>query len=492
MGVLAVAQGQELDCARRVYAVPGQRFMHKIRTSQPADELRVFQLPEGLLWNTRRQLVEGTVDRAGEYCYYVYQRYGAASRTDTVRLLVSDRLPQPTPFMGLLTWNIFESDISDQRIRLLADAMTDLGLAEAGYRYLCLDDLWAEYDRDAAGHLQWHHEKFPYGLKELSKYVHDKGLKFGIYSDAGTRTCSKGQPGSLGHETVDAADFVSWGFDLLKYDYCNSPGRSADTAAMCYAAMAKALRDVADPSFLYYLCEWGWRDPWRWGAEAGGSCWRSAPDTRDSWTNPHYSGGVMEVLKTFAHIWQYCGINRFNDADMMMCGLHGTGRSSNEGTDGRGMTQDEYTSQFVLWCMWSSPLTLCFDITALYDGTSRCGSGVVNPLYKEDLALITNAALIALDQDPLGQAAETIEYGPEVLVLMKDLADGGFALSVTNLTEAPITATVPLSSLPAMEPKRNYACTDLLDARIPTQYHTNEATLTLPLNAHATRVWRMR
>lgn len=486
-----VAVGQvKLDCADHVYAIPGERFMHKIRLTQPDAEVLAVNLPKGLAWNAERRLVEGVVEESGIFEYQVVARYNGEEARFGINLQVDAGLAMPRPFMGLLTWNIFEGDISDTLVRQLADAMAELGLAKAGYNYLCLDDLWAESERDAEGNLQCNAQKFPHGMKSLADYVHGKGLKFGVYSDGGTRTCSGGQPGSLGFEEADARQFANWGFDLLKYDYCNNAGTSSEVARQTYRAMADALKGVMPRDFVYYLCEWGEREPWKWGAEAGGQCWRSTPDTRDCWENPTYKGGVLDNIKIMTNIWQYSGINRFNDADMMMCGLHGSGKSSNAGTNSEGMTQSEYRTQMILWSMWSSPLTLCFDITTLYDGRSRLNEKLYNPYYTLDLQLITNPEIIALDQDPLGQAAETVVFDEENLMLMKDLANGDVAISATNLRDEAREVEVRLKDFGALRRDVRYKSVDLLTGDEETGVSASKDTYVVILPAHGSIVWR--
>lgn len=470
-------------CAHTVFATTGRPFAQRIKA---ADNIAVKHLPQGLTWNARHSRIEGTVGKTGEYTYYIVSEHS----TDTIRLTVRDQLPQATPFMGLLTWNIFEDEISDQRVRTLANAIVDLGLDKAGYRYLCLDDRWAIYDRSTDGHLRYDTAKFPLGMKALADYIHDHGLRFGIYSDGGTRTCSGQQPGSLGHEATDAQDFADWGFDLLKYDYCYAPDPSTDTALQIYTNMAQALKKHTSADFIYYMCEWGERKPWLWGAEAGATCWRATADTRDCWENPTYKGGVLDNIRVFNNIWPYTGINRYSDADMLMCGLHGSGKSSNAGTDGKGMSQEEYRTQMILWCMWSSPLTLCFDITNLYDGHSRCGTKVYNPYYQEDLALITNHELIALDQDPWGLAAEPIVMDDQWLVLQKPLAGGDVAVSVTNLSDRAADCALNLRDITELDETNTYQATHLISGRTTPGLRPAHDQFWFKLPAHGTAVWR--
>lgn len=398
---------------------------------------------------------------------------------------------QPSsPIMGMMTWNVFEDRISDQNIRQLADAMVDLGLQEVGYSYICIDDHWALPQRDAKGHLQPNPKKFPQGFRMLTDYIHSRGLKAGIYSDAGHYTCSKAQPGSLGHEQTDAKDFGRWGFDLLKYDFCHVPENTQAFAIKQYGEMQKALKKHGKKDMVYYVCEWGRLEPWLWAPQMGASCWRATDDTRDCWENATYKGGVLDNIKVFAEVWPYTTPGHYNDADMLMCGLHGQGRSSNDGTDGKGMTQDEYRTQFILWCMWSSPLMLCFDITTLYDGHSRI-SDLFNPYYKEDLEMITHREMIAVDQDPLGKCAEPVVLNKECLVLLKPLDGGDYVLSITNLANYRQQVCLDLGNLKAVEEGKAYQLTDIWNhITIPGEYD-RLSMVACTLKPHATEVYRI-
>jgi len=487
----AWAQELSLNCAQQVFSLPNVRFMQKIRANDTDARIMVSGLPEGLWWNEKRQLVDGIISTPGTYSYTAIITAGDKKSEQVITLTVSEELAQPTPFMGMLTWNVFEDQISASKVYAIADAFEELGLTEAGYEYLCLDDQWAEHSRDATGKLQYAVAKFPEGFNVVADYVHAKGLKFGIYSDGGSYTCSGAQPGSYGHEETDAKSFNDWGFDLLKYDYCNNPGTTREVARKVYGAMGDALKRHCAGDFIFYLCEWGDRNPWEWGAETGGTCWRATADTRDCWINTKYKGGVKDNIDVFKRIWPYTGVNRFSDADMVMCGLHGTGKSSNAGTDGKGMTQDEYMTQFALWCMWSSPITLSFDITTLGNGRSTCGSDVSNPYYKKDLAMITNADLIALDQDRLGQCAEPIYDTEDYIVFMKDLENGDVAISVTNLSGATRSIELHLADFPALEEGVKYRVRDCNRGKNCHTKWSTETVCSVKVRSHATKVYRL-
>lgn len=497
------AQTAPMRCANRVFSLPGQPFMQKLLPNPGEKVVGVDHLPAGLELKTDRPgywYIYGIAPAAGEYTYTVRLDNGTSM---DVAFSVSAQLDQPTPFMGVLTWNSFEGNISDSNIKAIADAFETFGLKDAGYNYMCIDDKWAAYDR-VDGHLVWG-EKFT-DYTDVVRYVHNKGLKIGIYSDAGSRTCSDAQPGSYGFETVDAQDFLNWDFDLLKYDFCNATGGTdAASAEKAYTAMGDALKAAAaarGKHFLYYMCEWGGRQPWEWAANTGATCWRSTDDTRDYWSDTTYKGGIIQVLDVMKNIWAYQGVNRWNDADMLMVGLHGTGYSSNDGGgDGysAGLTIDEARTNFALWCMFASPLTLSNNITNL-DGqpNSLTGKEVTNTFYKEDLDIILNKELIALDQDPLGQAGEPIVDTPDYIVFQKDMVDGSTALSITNLSKEEKTISVNLSDLSALKKGQRYTMRDLwqhaylMGADGQHRVYTTADTHTVSVSSHATCVYRIQ
>lgn len=494
-----------VDCATRVFSLPNKPFMHKLVMNEGDELLSVTGLPGGLELKTDRaryKYIYGVAPEAGDYTYTLNMD---GDRTQEVHFTVSEDLAQPTPFMGLLTWNAFGSRINQDVIITLADALVDFGLRDIGYDHMCIDDCWAKAER-VDGHLEPDTKKFPHFMS-LPDEMHRRGLKIGIYSDAGSRTCSLVQPGSYGFEAVDAKDFVDWGFDLLKYDFCNATGGTTAAAAeLAYTAMGTALeRSMKEagrkPSdFKFYMCEWGWRQPHLWAANTGASCWRSTDDTRDFWSDTTYKGGVKQGLAVMKGIWQYQGVNRWNDADMLMVGLHGTGYSSNDGGgDGyeAGMTQDEYRTNFGLWCMFASPLTLSNNITDL-DGrpNTLTQKNVTNAFWKEDLDIITNTELIALDQDPLGQAGEPIYDEADYIVFQKDMADGNPAISLTNLSGSERTITVKFKDLSALQPGKIYKMRDLwnhcyIEAKGAHKRFTKKSTFSIRVPSHATYIYRL-
>ncbi len=463
-----------LDAATTLFSQPGVRFMHKLRTLSPDATMEVTDLPAGLTYNERRHLVEGVIDTEGVYTYNVKTSLGDEEETTPITLTVSSDLQQPTPFMGWLSWNSIEGNISEDKIKMAADAMVSQGLVEAGYNYLVIDDLWHASARAADGTPVEHPDKFPSGMKASADYVHSKGMKFGIYSDAAGNTCA-GAYGSLGYETNDANQYAKWDVDLLKYDYCGAPA-DVETAKTRYKAMGDALK-ASGRDIILYICEWGPREPWKWGAESGGTCWRATYDTRDCWIGKNGGIGIVQSISVMKDIWAYNGVNRWNDADMMMIGLNGTGKSSNALCQtGPGMTKDEYRTQMALWCMWASPLTLSNDMTKV--------------MSEEDLAMATNAELIAINQDRMGQAAETIFHDAnDCLMLAKDCENGDVVVSVTNLTDAAKAYTLDLTQVSAADPEAEYFCRDVVKHADAPKVKGTVDFGTVP--SHATVVYRL-
>ena len=464
-----------LACAMDIFALPGNRVLHKIVTTDPTLNISVTDLPDGLTWNAKRRAVEGIAPEAdGVYKYTVVMQEGKGEpSTAKASLTVQKNLPMAKPMMGWISWNVVQDKISTDVVKQVSDAMVKQGLKDAGYNYLIIDDLWHAKNRHADGRPQEDPAKFPVGMKATVDYAHSKGLKFGIYSDAADRTCA-GAFGSYGKEAIDAKQYAAWGVDLLKYDYCHAPGDAA-TAQVRYKAMGDALK-ASGRDILLYMCEWGAREPWKWGSTTGSPVWRATYDTRDGWNGVQGGIGIIQSIAAMKDLWPYSGVNRFNDADMMCVGIHGTGKSSNDLVAGKpGMTQDEYRTQFALWCMWSSPLLLSFDLT--------------KPITADDKKLMTNADLIALDQDDLGQQAEYIGTVDNMVYFMKDLANGDVAISATNMSEATKEAVFDFSKFSALDPTVDYYTYDCQLQKAGE--NTVKAMLRTPVRKHATVVYRL-
>lgn len=462
-----------LHCAKSVFSQPNVRFMQKVNSSHADAVLGVKGLPAGLKWNARRNLVEGKIKKPGTYVYTITCTHNGQVCEERVTLNVQNNLPLPLPFMGWLSWNSVEGDVSEAIVKSVADMFKVNGLFEAGWNTIMMDDLWQARQRADDGKPLPDPKRFPNGLRPVADYVHAKGMKFGLYTDVADKTCA-GAFGSYAYEQIDAEQYAQWNVDIVKCDYCHAP-TERDSAIVRYRRLGDAFKAVSRPITLY-ICEWGDRKPWLWGAESGGSCWRVSADVRDRWTCEPGGTGVVESIKAMKDIALYSGVNRFNDADMLCTGLHGKGKSSNDLCFGTpGMTQDEYATQFALWCMWSSPMALSFDPRA-------------NTITKEDLKLLTNRNLIALNQDRMGQQADFISDVDSLVVFAKDLENGDVALSVTNMANKPLEATFNFSKIPALDANKRYLCRDLWTGE---KLSAVKRSFTTKVRPHATRVFRL-
>ena len=330
------------------------------------------------------------------------------------------------PPMGWNSWNAFSNTVSEQVVKEIADAFVEKGLRDAGYRYVVIDDHW-HGGRDADGRLFPHPHKFPGGMKALADYVHARGLKFGIYSDCGTRTCG-GEPGSQGFEEIDARTFASWDVDFLKYDWCYAQDDRA-TAERLYTTMGQALKAAGRPIY-YSICEWGHHRPWLWGPKVGGHSWRATGDIWDGWQDGpgDAQNGIDSIAFEQLHgLEAYAGPGHWNDPDMLVVGLRGQGSIS-----GPGCTDTEYRTHFSLWCMLSAPLMI------------GCDLRTIDPVSLETL---TNPEIIALDQDPMGKQGGRVCRQGRSEVWARPLANGDLAVGLFNRAEKSKTITVDWSDL---------------------------------------------
>ena len=334
-----------------------------------------------------------------------------------------------TPPMGWMTWNLFKGDISEQLIKETADAMVESGLRDAGYKYIFIDDLW-QGGRDNRNNIIPDPKKFPNGMKAVADYVHSKGLKLGIYSDAAQLTCG-GCTASYGFEEQDARTFASWGIDYLKYDYCNAPEDSA-TARRRYHAMAEAL-SKSGRDIVLGICEWGQRNCEEWCEHVGGQLWRTSYDVRDMWKDIVKQGGmgILDIINVTAPLSKQVRHGQWPDMDMLVVGLDGKGGPSSD-LGGVGCTYTEYQTQMSMWCMMSSVLALSNDL---------------RHLTAEDKRIVLNKEMIAIDQDPLGKAAERVVNKADHQVFVRPLADGSHAVAILNCGDKALNLSVSFKQL---------------------------------------------
>lgn len=329
----------------------------------------------------------------------------------------AQRAPEPpqvrpaaalTPPMGWNSWNKFACNVSEQLIRETADAMVSSGMRDAGYQYVVIDDCW-QVSRDGQGNIVPDAQRFPSGMKALADYVHSQGLKFGLYSDAGTLTCQR-RPGGRGYEFQDARQYAAWGIDYLKYDWC-SHGTQDSRAS--YSLMRDALVKAGRP-IVFSICEWGSTQPWTWATEIG-NLWRTTGDIRDVWDTGGQRGlGVVQILDRQVGLESAAGPGHWNDPDMLEVG-------------NGGMSDTEYRAHFSMWAMLAAPLMAGNDIRSM---------------TPEIAAILTNREVIAVDQDSLGSQGVRVRKDGNAEVWSKQMADGSRAVALLNRGAAPAQISV--------------------------------------------------
>ena len=313
----------------------------------------------------------------------------------------------PTPPMGWNSWNHFAAKIDDATVRAQADAMVSSGLRDAGYRYINIDDTW-EGERDANGVIHTN-AKFP-DMKALADYVHSKGLKIGIYSSPGAKTCA-GYAGSLGHEAQDAKTYAEWGIDYLKYDLCSltpsvekaatlEEGQAIEAAA--YEKMRDAIKATGRP-MVYSLCQYGINQPWRWGASVGGDLWRTTGDITDRFSR------MVQIGLSQAGLAKFQKPGHWNDPDMLEVG-------------NGGMKAVEYRTHMSLWAILAAPLLAGNDLSNM---------------TPETLSILANKGVIAIDQDPMGKQGDRVQAEGPLEIWARPLAGGAKAVGLFNFGDRP-------------------------------------------------------
>jgi alpha-galactosidase len=309
-----------------------------------------------------------------------------------------------TPPMGWNSWNKFACNVSEDLIKSVADAMATNGMKDAGYQYVMIDDCW-QVGRDENGFIVGDPQHFPSGIKALADYVHSKGLKIGLYSDAGVKTCA-GRMGSQGHEYQDAMQYARWGVDYLKYDWCSTFTRNAEEA---YTTMSNALLATGRP-IVFSMCEWGTAKPWLWGNGIG-NLWRTTGDISDVWNSkkkwPDGSCcqmGMVDIVDLQVGLESFAGPGHWNDPDMLEVG-------------NGGMTNTEYRAHFSLWALLAAPLIAGNDVRSM------------TPEIKE---ILTNKEVIAVNQDKMGREGRRVAKNGDVEVWAKEMSDGSRAVILFN------------------------------------------------------------
>jgi alpha-galactosidase len=369
----------------------------------------------------------------------------------------ADEAAPALPQMGFNNWNSTHCrpEFDEAMIRGIADKFISLGLKDAGYDHVNIDDCWANWQRDKDGHLTANPKRFPSGIKALAAYIHQKGLKFGLYSSAGVSTCEplkedRGFPGGLGHEQADAATFASWDVDYLKYDNCNNQKVDAQKR---YTAMAEALRASGRPIF-FSMCEWGENKPWLWASKppVNAGSWRTTGDISDNYAS------MLKIFKENVVLDKYASLGHWNDPDMLEVG-------------NGGMTDVEYRSHFSLWSIMAAPLLIGTDL---------------RKIQPDALQILLNKDVIAVDQDPLGVQGHQVRDTGGIHVIVKPLKDGSKAVAVFNETNAAQAVTVAASEL-GLKAGQSYKVRDLW-AHADTK---GDGSIKTELAPHATVMYRI-
>ncbi len=418
---------------------PGNPFLFTVTaTGDRPMEFGAQGLPAGLKLDPRTGQITGVLEKDGKFTVKLTAKNARGTAERDFRIVVGDTIAL-TPPMGWNSWNCWGPSVSDAKVRASAKAMVDTGLINHGWSYINIDDVWMRSEtptrnnrpvepnlmppaRDANGDLV-SNGRFP-DMKALTDYIHSLGLKAGVYIGPGTATC-QGLVASYGHELQDAKKFGEWGFDYLKYDWCQYPGgRTSDVNALKkpYILMRECLNQVKR-DIVYSLCQYGMGNVWTWGEEVGGNCWRTTGDIGDSWRSMSTLGfGETDHA-------QYAKPGHWNDPDMLVLGKVGWGANVRDCS----LTADEQYTHISLWCLVCSPLLIGCPI-------ELCDEFTLN--------LLTNDEVLEVSQDPLGQAARRIAKDGDTEVWAKSMEDGSKAVGLFNRFDyAPQTVTLKLADL---------------------------------------------
>jgi alpha-galactosidase len=403
-------------------ATPGRPFLFRIpATGQAPLRYQAQGLPVGLTLDEATGIIRGSIRDRGRHEVKLTVT-GPTAKAQRALTIVGDADALAlTPPMGWNSWNVWGPAVDDAKVRDAAEWLERSGLAAHGFQYIVIDDAW-EGTRDAKGEIQ-PNEKFP-DMRALAEAVHARGLKLGIYSSPGPKTC-EGFEGSWQHEAKDAATYASWGIDFLKYDWCSyeeiAPVHTLAELQKPYLVMRDALRAV-DRDIVYSLCQYGYGDVWQWGADVGGNLWRSSGDLLDNWSNLE-SVGFRQAGR---EIWTRPG--HWNDTDMLVVGNVGWGPNLHP----TKLTPNEQMLHLALWALQAAPLFIGADLSTLDEFT---------------LALLTNDEVLDVDQDPLGRAASRIWKQDRLEIWARPLSDGTTAVGLFNRGLASRQVTVQWSQL---------------------------------------------
>lgn len=398
-----------------VYGVrPGSPVIFRIPTSgERPMRFSVKNMPEGLQLDAEQGVLSGSVKERGTYKLLITAENAKGRMEQELALKVGDKMAL-TPPMGWNSWNCWGLSVSQERVMSSASAIIEKGLADYGYSYINVDDAWESAERNADGTIGTN-GKFP-DMAGLGTWLHEHGLKFGIYSSPGDRTCG-GYLGSLGHEKQDAETFNAWGVDYLKYDWCGyykvfdaDADKSVAAYVRPYLLMEKYLREQPRDIF-YSLCQYGMADVWKWGHAVDANSWRTTGDITDTWESLYDIGFVRQ-----RELYRYAQPGHWNDPDMLIVGKVGW---SDNLRDTR-LTPDEQYSHISLWALLASNMLIGCDVAQIDDFT---------------IGLLCNNEVNAVNQDILGQQAKCEVEEDGLQIWKRPLYDGSYAIGIFNLSD---------------------------------------------------------
>ena len=370
-------------------------------------------LPEGVVLDPEKGVLSGICDKEGDYPLVFIARNDKGEARTEFTLKVGDQIAL-TPPMGWNSWNCWGLSVSQEKVMSSALAILDKGLADYGYAYINIDDAWQAEERNPDGTIA-SNDRFP-DIKALGDWLHSYGLKLGIYSSPGDRTCGS-YLGSIGHEAQDAATYNEWGVDYLKYDWCGysrefakSDDKSVASYVRPYLKMEEFLR--AQPRDIFYsLCQYGMADVWKWGHAVDANSWRTTGDITDTWESLYDIGFVRQ-----AELSPYAQPGHWNDPDMLIVGKLGWSANLRD----TRLTTDEQYTHISLWSLLAANLLIGCDVSQMDDFT---------------VALLCNHEVNAVNQDPLGRQAKPTAVDGDIQVWSRPLTDGGTAVGIFNLSE---------------------------------------------------------
>lgn len=386
----------------RVYGVrPGSPVLYTIPAS--GERPMIFEaegLPAGLKLDSSTGQITGFIDQPGTYMVKLIARNQKGTAERNLRLEAGDKICL-TPPLGWNSWNCWGCSVTAENVRQSARAMVEKGLINYGWTYINIDDCWHGQRDPKTGEIR-SNEKFP-DMKALADYVHSLGLKIGLYTDCGPKTCA-GYEGSEGHEEQDIMTYAKWGYDYVKIDWCYCEGKDPRLAYRKFGeAIKKAPRDI-----VFSICNWGQENPWEWGESVGGNLWRTTGDITDTWVS------MSRIGFGHAGLSKYAGPGHWNDPDMLVVGKVGWGPELRP----TRLTPDEQYTHISLWCLLAAPLLIGCPIEQIDDFT---------------LNLLTNVEVLEVNQDALGRQAERVVEGENYQVWAKEMEDGSRAAGLFNL-----------------------------------------------------------